>query len=205
MEVSLCAFSEGTLETVSCSCLNEKVASSNSVHEDNRDRSRQHRHHIKEDKKGTHNKAEKHGAIRRINLWITSTSDRTTPETDNISTESQRCTDGQEQDLGDEARDYWENGGGRWVRVHDIARRTLFDPMLNDHPFCQNLKERRRTTVRFLGQQNEVKIAILFDRWVRFEASGKESPSFGHKICHQTTPGNPTDITAKSDNSSATI
>ena len=26
MEMSLCLFSEGTLQTVSCSCLNEKVA-----------------------------------------------------------------------------------------------------------------------------------------------------------------------------------
>ena len=31
-----------------------------------RDRSTQHRHHITEDKKGTHNKAERHGAIRII-------------------------------------------------------------------------------------------------------------------------------------------
>ena len=51
----------------------------------------------------------------------------------------------------DEARDYWENRKGRWVRVHGIARQTLFDPMHDEQPFCQGLTERRRTTARFLG------------------------------------------------------
>ena len=39
-----------------------------------------------------------------------------------------------------------------------IARRTPFDRMHDEQPFCQGLTERRRTTVRFLGQQSEVKI-----------------------------------------------
>ena len=47
---------------------------------------------------------------------------------------------------------------GRWVRVQGIARRTLFDPMHDEQPFCQDLTECRRTTVRFLGQQSEVTI-----------------------------------------------
>ena len=57
MEVTLCPFSEGTLQTVSCSCLNEKVVRSM---ETKRDMSTQHRHHIREDKNATHNKAERH-------------------------------------------------------------------------------------------------------------------------------------------------
>ena len=67
-------------------------------------------------------------------------------------------TNGPEKKPCDEARDYWENRKGRWVRVHGIARRTLFDPMHDEQPFCQGLTERRRTTVRFLGQQSEVTI-----------------------------------------------
>ena len=50
-----------------------------------------------------------------------------------------------------EARDYWENRKGRWVRD-------------DEQPFCQDLTERRRTTVRFLGQQSEVTID---DTWPR--------------------------------------
>ena len=56
----------------------------------------------------------------------------------------------------DEARDYWENREGRWERVHNIARRTLCDPMHDEQPFCHNFTERRRTTVKFLGQQSEM-------------------------------------------------
>ena len=48
--------------------------------------------------------------------------------------------------------------------VHCFARRTLFDPMHDGHTFCQNFTESIRTTVRFLGQQNEVKID---DTWPR--------------------------------------
>ena len=69
MEVSLCPFSEGTLQTVSCSRLNE--SGQRCAHravtvsmETKRDRSTQHGHHIEEDKKGTHDKAERHDAIR---------------------------------------------------------------------------------------------------------------------------------------------
>ena len=58
----------------------------------------------------------------------------------------------------DETRDYWENGKGRWVRVHVTARQTLLDPVHDEHPFCQDLTERRRTTVRFSGQESEMTI-----------------------------------------------
>ena len=44
------------------------------------------------------------------------------------------------------------------MRVHGIARRTLFDRMHDEQPLCQDLTECRRTTVRFLGQQSEVTI-----------------------------------------------
>ena len=44
------------------------------------------------------------------------------------------------------------------MRVYGIARRTQSDPMHDEQPFCQGLTERRRTTVRFLGQQSEVTI-----------------------------------------------
>ena len=51
-----------------------------------------------------------------------------------------------------------KNREGRWVRVHGIARRTIFDTMLDEQPFCQDVTERRRTTVRFLRQQSEMTI-----------------------------------------------
>ena len=57
-------------------------------------------------------------------------------------------TDEQNKNPCDEARDYWENRKGRWVRAHGIGRRTLFDPMHDEQPFCQGLTERRRTTER---------------------------------------------------------
>ena len=38
--------------------------------ETKKDRSPQHRHHIKEDKKGTHNKADKQGALRTRPLFL---------------------------------------------------------------------------------------------------------------------------------------
>ena len=86
----------------------------------------------------------------------------------------------------DEARDYWENRKERWVRVHGIARRTLFDPMHDEQPFCHSLTERRRTTVRFLGQQNEVTID---DTWPQ---AGEVRKLWQDK----TPPGDPTDIAA---------
>ena len=100
----------------------------------------------------------------KIHSWIASTSDHQALETDGIYTEFVHGTDGQEKNRCDEARDYWENTEGRCVRVHNIARRTLFDPMHDERPFCHNLTERRRTTVRFLGQQSEVTID---DTWPR--------------------------------------
>ena len=51
---------------------------------------------------------------------------------------------------------------GRWVRVHSIARRTPFYPMRDEQPLCRNLTERRRTTVKFLGQQSEM---LIDDTW----------------------------------------
>ena len=92
----------------------------------------------------------------KIHSWIASASDHRAPETDSIDTESLYGTDGQEKNPCDEARDYWENRKGRRVRLHGIARRTLFGPMHDEHPFCQDLTERRRTTIRFLGQQSEM-------------------------------------------------
>ena len=77
--------------------------------------------------------------------------DHQAPETDSTYTESLHGTDEQEQNPCDEARNYEENREGRWARVHSIARRTLFDPMHDEQPFCHNLTERRRATVRFLG------------------------------------------------------
>ena len=62
-KVSLCPFSEGTLQTVNRSFLNEKVA--RDVHIVT-----EHRHYIREDKKGSHNKAERHGAIRTGFLFL---------------------------------------------------------------------------------------------------------------------------------------
>ena len=77
------------------------------------------------------------------------------PEEDNIGTESHHSI---KQNPCDEARDCWENRSGRWVKAHGIARRTLFDPMHDDRPLCQDLTERSGTTVRFVGRQTEVKI-----------------------------------------------
>ena len=94
----------------------------------------------------------------KIHSWVASASDHSAPETDNTDTESLSGTNGPEKNPCDEARDYWENRKGRWVRVHNIARRTPFDPMHHEQPFWQGLTERRRTTVSFLGQQSEVTI-----------------------------------------------
>ena len=68
-------------------------------------------------------------------IRIASTSDHQALETDGIYTEFLHGTDGQEKHRCDEARDYWENREGRCVRVHNIARRTLFDPMHDEQPF----------------------------------------------------------------------
>ena len=82
-----------------------------------------------------------------------------------VADEVQNCASSsgcEEKNLCDEARDYWENREERWVRVHSIARRTLFDPMHDEQPFCPSLTERRRTTVRFLEQQSEM---MIDDTW----------------------------------------
>ena len=70
----------------------------------------------------------------KIHSWIASASDHRAPETDNTDTESLYETNGPEKNHCDEARDNWENRKGRWVRVHGIARRTLFDPMHDEQP-----------------------------------------------------------------------
>ena len=98
----------------------------------------------------------------KINSWIASTSDHQALETDSTYTEFLHGTDGQEKNPYDEARDYWENREGRWVRVHNITRLTLFDPMHDEQTFCNNLTERKRTTVKFLGQQSEM---LIDDMW----------------------------------------
>ena len=94
----------------------------------------------------------------KIHSWIASVSDHRAPESDSTDTESLYGTDGQEKNPCNEAQHYWENRKGRRVRVHGIARRTLFDPMQDEQPCCQDLTERKRTTVRFLGQQSEMTI-----------------------------------------------
>ena len=84
-----------------------------------------------------------------------------TPETDSIDTETHHCTDGQEQHPCDEARNYWET---RREIVHGIARRTLVDPTHDAQQFCQYLTERRRTTLKILGQQSEMTVD---DTWLQ--------------------------------------
>ena len=88
---------------------------------------------------------------------MASTSDHQALETDSTYTEFLHGTDGQEKNPCYEARDYWENSEGRW---------TLFDPMHDEQPFCHNLTERRRTTVKFLGQQSEM---LIDDTWPQAE------------------------------------
>ena len=97
-----------------------------------------------------------------MHSWIASTSDHQPLGTDSTYTEFLHGTDGQEKNPCDEARDNWENREGIWVKVHNIARRTLFDPMHDEQPSCSNLTERRRTTVKFLGQQCEM---LVDDTW----------------------------------------
>ena len=72
---------------------------------------------------------------------------------------------GQETKPCDETRNFWENregtmGESTWYRTtgHYSTQCT------GEQPFCQDLTERRRTTVRFLGQQSEVTID---DTWPR--------------------------------------
>ena len=95
----------------------------------------------------------------KIHSWIVSVSDHRAPETDSTDTESLYGTDGQEKNpamkhdtTGKTERD--DVGESTWVS----PERTLFDPMDDEQPFCQDPTERRRTTVRFLGQQSEMKI-----------------------------------------------
>ena len=49
----------------------------------------------------------------KVHSWIASASDHHAPETDSTYTESLYGTDGQENNLCDEARDHWENREGR--------------------------------------------------------------------------------------------
>ena len=89
------------------------------------------------------------------------------------------CRERMEKKPCDEARDYWENRKGRWVRVRGITRRTLFDPMHDEQPFCQDLTERRRTTVRFLGQQSEVTIDDIWPQAGEMRSLWKGITDFG--------------------------
>ena len=78
--------------------------------------------------------------------------------TDSTDTEYLYGTDGQEKNTCDEARDYWEKqrrtmGESTWYRQTDNIR-----PNARRTAFCQDFTERRRTTVRFLGQQSEMTI-----------------------------------------------
>ena len=77
----------------------------------------------------------------------------------------------------DETRDYWENRKGRWVRVHGIARRTPFDPMHDEQPFCQDLTECRRTSFRLLGMRPSRRRRNYRATWTsRYSASISVSP-----------------------------
>ena len=62
--------------------------------------------------------------------------------------------------------------------------------MHDEQPFCSNLTERRRTTVKFLGQQSEMLIDDTWPQQVRCEASGRARQSFGQVTCHKMTLGN---------------
>ena len=79
----------------------------------------------------------------RIHSWIASASDHQAPETDSNYTEFLYGTDGQEHNICGEARDHWENREGRWVRMHSIDSRTLFEPMHDEQLSCLNLTERK--------------------------------------------------------------
>ena len=67
------------------------------------------------------------------NSWIASTSDHQALETDSTYTEFLHGTDGQEK-TPVMKRDTIGKTEGRWVRVHNVARRTLFDPMHDEQP-----------------------------------------------------------------------
>ena len=115
----------------------------------------------------------------KLHSWIASASDRRSPETESTDTESQYSTDGQEQNPCDETRDYQENREGRWVRVQGIARRTLFDPMHDEQPFCQDLTDFRKTTVKFLGQQREMTIHDTWPQTGEMRSLWKGTTAFG--------------------------
>ena len=137
----------------------------------------------------------------KIHSWIASASDHRAPETDSTDIESLHGTDGHENNPCDEARDYWENREGRCVRVHGIARRTLFDPTHDEQPLCQNVTERRRTTVRFLGQHSEMSIDDTLPQTGEMRSRWKGTTKFGTR----TTLGNPTDIIATYSRVFATV
>ena len=65
------------------------------------------------------------------------------------------------------------------MRVHGIARRTLFDPMHDGQPFCQDRAERRRTTVRFLGQQSDMTIDDTWPQAAEMRSLWKGTTEFG--------------------------
>ena len=83
------------------------------------------------------------------------------------------------------------------MRVRGIARRTLFDPVHDEQPSCQNLTERRRTTVRFLGQQSEMTTDDTWPHVGEMRSLWKGTTEFGQTICHRMTLGKPTDTTVQ--------
>ena len=56
--------------------------------------------------------------------------------------------------------------------------RTLFDPMHDEQPFCQDLTERRRTTVKFLGQQGGMTIDDTWPQTGEMRSLWKGTPEF---------------------------
>ena len=77
------------------------------------------------------------------------------------------------------------------MRVHGIARRTLFDPANDEQPFCQGLTERRRTIVRFLGQQSEVTIDDTWPQAGEVRSLWKGITEFWTDDMPRTPPGEP--------------
>ena len=85
----------------------------------------------------------------KIHALLASTSDHQAPESDSTYTESLHGTDGQEKKKPLMKRETIGKTQGRWVRVHSIARRTLFDPMHDEQPFFA------RTSLNVGGQQSD--------------------------------------------------
>ena len=66
--------------------------------------------------------------------------------------------------------------------------------MHDEQPFCQNLTDRRRTTVRFLGQQSEMKINDTWPQTGEMRSLWNGTTEFW--TSDVPLDGNPTDIIA---------